>query len=171
MHGGGFMVGDLESVDRPLHEISRKARIAILSLDYALAPEHSYPIAREQCEDAVRWSSVQQTALGLAPGPLGIGGDSAGGNMAALLALHFRDEGNSPIGWQLLINPVLDFPGVEAPHTASHRAFAAGPILNLEVMKSFNAAYFKDEAAKLEASPFSRRDFANLPSAFIAAAE
>ncbi len=171
MHGGGFMVGDLDCLEKPLHELSRGARIAILSLDYALAPEHVYPVALEQCLDAIQWAAKKRAEWSLSTEALGIGGDSAGGNLAALLALKVRDAGGPRIDWQALINPVLDFPAVDEQATESHRTYANGPILKHEIMSAFGAAYFADDAAKREASPLLADDFAGLPSAFIAVAQ
>lgn len=171
MHGGGFMVGDIECLEKPLHELSGSADIAILSLDYALAPEHVYPIALEQCLDALEWAAERRAEWSLSTEALGIGGDSAGGNLAALVALRTRDSGGPRINWQALINPVLDFPAADEQTTASHRAYANGPILKQEVMKAFGDAYFADEAVKREASPVLAPDLSGLPSAFVAVAQ
>ncbi len=170
MHGGGFMVGDLDGLDVPLSNLSSSSGIAILSLDYALAPEHPYPIALEQCGDAIGWASEHSASLGCSA-ELGIGGDSAGGNMTALLALRCRDAGGPDIAWQALINPVLDFFGADQEKTASHRDFADGPILTREIMQMLNSGYFADDNARTAASPMLQSDFAHLPPAFIAAAE
>jgi acetyl esterase len=170
MHGGGFMVGDLDSLEVPLQALCRRAGVAILSLDYALAPEHVYPVAFEQCQDAVTWAAGHSQDLG-ASETLAVGGDSAGGNLSALLAMWARDTDGPRIAWQALVNPVLDFPGVEETTTASHREYAHGPILNVEVMRHFNSSYFRDRPAQIEASPLRSGTFEGLPPAFIAAAQ
>lgn len=171
MHGGGFMVGDLDSVDPALHFLSREAGVSVLSLDYALAPEHRYPVALEQCEDALSWAARNLHVLGAAP-RLGVAGDSAGGNLAALLSLRARQLGIQNLAWQALINPVLDFPAVEETATLSHRQFAEGPVLSAEIMKAFIAAYFPDDGSKLVASPLHVSNIPpDLAPAFVAAAE
>jgi acetyl esterase len=170
MHGGGFMVGDLDSLDVPLHALSHGAGIAILSLDYALAPEHVYPVALEQCQDALLWAAANTRGLGTSD-VLALGGDSAGGNLTALLALWARDAGGPAIAWQALINPVLDFVGPEDATTDSHREYARGPILTTEVMTHFNRSYFPDRDAQIAASPLFADDLRTLPPAFIGAAQ
>lgn len=170
MHGGGFVVGNLESLEVPLHALSRGAGIAILSLDYALSPENMYPVALEQCQDALRWAEQNLGTLGVA-GPIAVGGDSAGGNFAALLTLWARDTDGPKIDWQVLINPVLDFPAVDTMGTESHRIYGDSPMLNTQAMQIFMKSYFKDELAKISASPSLRDDLSGLPPAFIAAAE
>ena len=167
MHGGGFMVGDLESLDVPLHQLSRDARIAILSLDYALAPENRYPLALEQCEDALTWAATHAKDLG-APGRLGVAGDSAGGNFTALLAMRARDAGGPTLSWQAMINPGLDMPGVANRATTSARLYGDGPIVTIDMLKLFMAAYFPSEAATIESSPLLASNLRNLPPAFIA---
>lgn len=170
LHGGGFMVGDLASLDTPLHQLSREAGIAILSLDYALSPEHLYPVALEQCEDALKWAATHCEDLGVGS-RLGIAGDSSGGNLTALLALRARGAGGPPLVWQAMINPVLDFPGVAAQATESHKIYAQGPILKHELMMFFMQCYFPTDAAKVEASPLHRTALQGLPPAFVAAAQ
>ncbi|MET3473230.1 acetyl esterase [Novosphingobium sp. 1529] len=171
MHGGGFMVGDLDCLDKIMHEFSLGTEMAFLSLDYALAPEHTYPVALEQCEDALVWALKNVDALGVCA-RVAFAGDSAGGNLAALMAQRHHALLGDTLFWQGLINPVLDFPGVTAAQKLSHRQFGAGPILNIDVMKSFNQAYFPDEEAMIAASPLRfSDDMSGLPPAFIAAAQ
>lgn len=171
MHGGGFMVGSLDGLDKVMHQFSHATGLAILSLDYALAPEHTYPVALQQCEDALLWAAENTELLGTS-GNIAVAGDSAGGNLSALLAIRHHAELGERLFWQGLINPVLDFPGVAEGRKLSHRQFAAGPILNIEVMKGFNQAYFPDKESLVEASPIHfKGDMNGLPSAFIAAAE
>lgn len=170
-HGGGFVVGDLDTLDVPLHAVSHGAGVAILSLDYALAPEHMYPIALEQCQDALVWADRHRSELGV-DGPLGVAGDSAGGNFAALLSQWAISTGGPAITWQALINPVLDFTVAEESRTESHRLYGDSPMLNTEAMRLFLDSYFKDRRDLIEASPLlSETDSSALPPAFIAAAE
>ncbi|GAA1121631.1 alpha/beta hydrolase [Citricoccus alkalitolerans] len=170
MHGGGFVVGGLDSLEVPLHALSHDAGVSVLSLDYALAPENMYPIALEQCQDALLWVEQNRKELG-GTRHLAVGGDSAGGNIAAMLAHWARDNNAAQLDWQVLINPVLDFPAVDAAGTESHGLYGDSPMLNTEAMKGFNQLYFKDEKAKIGASPLLSDDLSGLPPAFIAAAE
>lgn len=170
MHGGGFVVGDLDTLDVPLTHIARESGWAILSLDYKLAPEYMYPVAFEQCEDGLLWALENTDALGVAP-IFGIGGDSAGGNLTGLLTQKWADRIGDKLVWQLLINPVLDFLGVEEARNLSHRQFKDGPILSTDVMAGFQMAYFPDEDAKRIASPIHADLPERLPPAFIMAAE
>ena len=170
MHGGGFVVGDLDTLNVPLTHVARESGCAILSLDYKLAPEFLYPVAYEQCEDALDWAIGNTKHLGVID-RFGIGGDSAGGNLTALLALRCGQAMGEKLVWQLLINPVLDFPGVELRENLSHQQFGSGPILSSEVMAGFNKAYFPDREAMLAASPLHADMPATLPPAYIAAAE
>jgi len=171
MHGGGFAVGDLESVDMVLHTISQRAGIAILSVDYALAPEHPYPVALEQCRDALVWADANRDTLG-GPGPLALGGDSAGGNLTALLSRWAASEGGPRITWQAVINPVLDFLALDNEISGSHALYGASPMLSTDTMLGFMSSYFPDERSKVEASPLqSAFDDSILPPTFLAAGQ
>lgn len=170
MHGGGFVVGDLDSLEVPLHTLSHDAGISVLSLDYALAPENMYPVAFEQCQDALTWVERTRAELG-DPRRLGVGGDSAGGNFAALLALWARDNNGPELDWQVLINPVLDFTAVNTSATESHRLYGDSPMLSTEAMKVFQLSYFKDQQSQADSSPLLFQDLSGLPPAFIAAGE
>lgn len=170
-HGGGFVVGDLDSLDMPLHALSHGANIAILSLDYALAPENMYPVGLEQCQDALVWADKHRQELGDVRS-LGIAGDSAGGNFTALLTQWAAQTGGPKIAWQALINPVLDFVAVQESSTESHRLYGTSPMLSTEAMQIFLQSYFRDRAAMVEASPLlSSQGYPELPPTFIAAAE
>jgi acetyl esterase len=107
-HGGAFVVGDIESHDGLCRAICRDAAIHVLSVDYRLAPEHKAPAAADDCVAAYRWALEHVGELGADPSRVGIGGDSAGGNLAALVALRSRDEGIRQPAVQVLMYPVLD---------------------------------------------------------------
>ena len=170
MHGGGFMVGDLDCVDIALHRISREADVAILSIDYALAPEHRYPVALQQCKDVLQWVAANPETLATA-GKIGVAGDSSGGNLAALLAIWARDFAKIDVTWQGLINPVLDFLDVERAKTGSIVTYANGPVLHTAIMKHFMNQYFNGEEERIAASPALQADLSLLPPAFIAVGE
>lgn len=126
LHGGGFVVGSLETHDSLCRQLAIQGGAAVLALDYRLAPEHRFPTAVDDVWAALRWlGGGGATALGLDGQRLAIGGDSAGGTLAAVAALHARDIG-VPLALQLLITP-----GTAAhADTASHRLFADGFLLD-----------------------------------------
>ena len=125
-HGGGFVVGDIESHDGLCRMICRDAAIHVLSVDYRLAPEHKAPAAVDDCVAAYRWALGHAAELGADPSRIGVGGDSAGGNLAALVALRSRDEGIPQPALQMLLYPVLDLCG----ETQSRKLFSDGFFLS-----------------------------------------
>ncbi|MDE2150703.1 MAG: alpha/beta hydrolase [Betaproteobacteria bacterium] len=170
MHGGGFVVGDLDCVDVPLHLICRESGIAILSVDYALAPEAKFPVALEQCEDVLRYAVIHGAAIG-GNGRLGVAGDSAGGNLSALLAQRLRGDPQVQIAWQCMINPVVDIRGARDEDSPSMRTYRDGPILKRDVMLWFNEMYHESIDDEIAASPARTQDLSGLPPAFVVTAE
>lgn len=123
-HGGGFVVGSLDTHDTLCRILARNSGVAVVSVDYRLAPEHRFPAAASDAEDALLWLVRHGAGLALDVGRLAVGGDSAGGTLAAVTALRARDL-DIPLALQLLI-----YPGTGAyQDTASHRVYADGPIL------------------------------------------
>jgi acetyl esterase len=125
-HGGGFVVGDIESHDGLCRMICRDAAIHVLSVDYRLAPEHRAPAAIDDCVAAYRWARGHAAELGADPSRIGVGGDSAGGNLAALVALRSREEGIPQPTLQVLLYPVLDL----SAKTRSRTLFSDGFFLS-----------------------------------------
>jgi acetyl esterase len=125
-HGGGFVVGDIESHDGLCRMICRDAAVHVLSVDYRLAPEHKAPAAVDDCVAAYRWALDHASELGADPYRIGVGGDSAGGNLAALVALHSRDQGIRQPALQVLLYPVLDL----SAETQSRTLFSDGFFLS-----------------------------------------
>lgn len=167
-HGGGFAAGDLDSPDRVLHTVSRGAGVAVLSLDYALAPENMYPVAFEQCKDAIVWAENNRDLLGVV-GPLGMAGDSAGGNLTALMSYWAAGDDGPTISWQAVINPVLDFLALEGEVRGSHAHYGPSPMLSTDTMRGFMSWYFVDHAARVDASPLRIiGDYSILPPTFVA---
>jgi len=124
-HGGGFTIGSLETHDSLCRQLALRSGAAVLSLDYRLAPEHRFPAAVDDCWAVLKWLVGAADALGLDGSRLAVGGDSAGGTLAAVSALHARDIG-LPLALQLLITP-----GTTAhADTASHKLFANGFLLD-----------------------------------------
>ncbi len=107
-HGGGWVIGDLESHDATCRALARASKIATLSVDYRLAPEHRYPAAAEDCFEATVWAAANGAALGVDATRLAVAGDSAGGNLAGVVAVMARDQGGPALRHQLLLYPVTD---------------------------------------------------------------
>ena len=139
LHGGGFTIGGLDTHDSLCRQLALRAGVAVVSLDYRLAPEHPFPGAVDDTLAAMRWLATQAGSLGLNGARLAVGGDSAGGTLAAVAALTARDEG-LPLALQLLITP-----GTTARcDTESHARFAKGYLLDAEAIAWFFNHYATD---------------------------
>ena len=121
-HGGGWVVGDLDSNDRALRLLAKSSGAAVLSVDYCLAPEHPFPAPLNECLGVVRWLRAHGSALGLDVGRLAVGGDSAGANLALATAIALRDAGDSWLSFMLLIYGVY----LRDPASGSQRQFGGG---------------------------------------------
>jgi acetyl esterase len=144
LHGGGFTIGGLETHDSLCRQLALRSGGAVLALDYRLAPEHRFPTAVDDAWAALRWLAGQGGALGLDASRLAVGGDSAGGTLAAVSAIHARDIG-LPLALQLLITP-----GTTAhSDTASHGRFAEGFLLDHVTIEWFFRQYI-DEAQRTD---------------------
>jgi acetyl esterase len=136
MHGGGFTIGSLETHDSLCRQLARSSGAAVVALEYRLAPEHRFPVAVEDAWAAMRWLASRAGSIGLDGGRLAVGGDSAGGTLAAVCAIHARDIGLT-LRQQLLITP-----GTTAhADTPSHRRFARGFLLDAESIAWFFDQY------------------------------
>ena len=132
LHGGGFTIGGLETHDSLCRQIALRGGCAVIALDYRLAPEHRFPTAVDDTWAAMRWLAAQADKLGLDATRLGVGGDSAGGTLATVCAIHARD-----IGLRLQVQ-LLITPGTTAyADTASHRRYAHGYLLDAETIAWF----------------------------------
>jgi acetyl esterase len=167
-HGGGWVIGDLESHDQACRAIANAARCIVVAVDYRLAPEHKFPAAVDDAIAATRWVSENAESLGIDSRRIAIGGDSAGGNLAAVVALDARDRGGPPIKLQVLIYPATDF-GMSHP---SHMRHAEQLPLRRSTMKWFAAHYLRDanDEADWRASPLRAKSFAGLPPALLVTA-
>ena len=164
-HGGGWVVGDIESHDTGCRHLANRAECAVVSVDYRLAPEHKFPAAVEDCFAATAWVAGNAAALGVDAGRLAVGGDSAGGNLAAVVSLLARDHGTPRIGYQLLIYPATD----AAMRHDSIARFAEGYVLTRATMRWFYEQYLRApaDAADWQASPLAASDLGGLPPAFV----
>lgn len=164
-HGGGWVIGDLDTHDTACRHLAREADAAVLAIDYRRAPEHRFPAAVDDALAAFRWAAANADALGFDPARVAVAGDSAGGNLAAVIAqLATRDGGPRPAA-QLLAYPVTD---VSTKH-ASYRLFADGFLLTERDMDWFRGHYLPDDASARDprASPLLAEDLRGLPPAVI----
>ena len=168
-HGGGWVIGDLETHDRDCREICVGADCIVVAVDYRLAPEHIFPAAPEDCYAALCWASANLDSLCALPGAVSVGGDSAGGNLAAAVALMARDRNGPAIAMQLLIYPVTD----ATMESGSYRDNADGYLLSRTMMSWFWDHYCPDLALRADplASPITAEDLTGLPPALIMTAE
>jgi len=168
-HGGGFVVCDLESHDGICRSLTNAAGCVTVSVDYRLAPESRFPAAPEDCFAATRWVSEHARELGGDPQRVAVAGDSAGGNLAAVVALMARERGGPALAHQLLVYPVTD----HAFDTASYEANAEGYFLTRDMMRWFWGHYLGDseEGSHPHASPLRAMELSGLPSATVVTAE
>ncbi len=164
-HGGGWTIGDLDTHDVLCRQLANFSRCAVVSVDYRMGPEHRFPAAVDDCLAATYWVRRHADALGLDPARLAVGGDSAGGNLAAVVALLARDAGDLPIAYQLLIYPATD---MRCGHP-SHAANGQGYLLETPTIVYYRGNYIADEACYLDwrASPLLHADLAKLPPALV----
>jgi len=164
-HGGGWVVGDIETHDTVCRHLANRAECAVVSVDYRLAPEHKFPAAVEDSFAATLWIADNAAALGVDPARLAVGGDSAGGNLAAAVSLIARDAGAPRICYQLLIYPATD----AAMRHESIARFAEGYVLTRPTMRWFYEQYLRDpsDAADWRVSPLVAPDLAGLPPALV----
>jgi acetyl esterase len=167
-HGGGWVFGDLDSHDPLCRELCNLARCAVISVDYRLAPENRFPAAVDDAISAIRHVEQNATGFGIDGTRLAAGGDSAGGNLAAVAALTFREQDGPQLKLQVLIYPVTDF-SMDSP---SYTRIANGYTLTKERMGYFRNAYLRGSAdiADWRASPLKAQDMSRLPPALLIAA-
>ncbi|OBH11374.1 MULTISPECIES: alpha/beta hydrolase [unclassified Mycobacterium] len=168
-HGGGWSIGDLDSYDALCRLTCRDAGIHVLSIDYRLAPEHPAPAAVEDAYAAFRWAHDHAEELGAAPGRVAVGGDSAGGNLAAVVCQLARDEGVPAPVLQWLIYPRTDF----TTQTRSLSLFARGFLLTKRDIDWFESQYLRRSSvdrADPRVSPLLAESLAGLAPALIAVA-
>jgi acetyl esterase len=164
-HGGGWVAGDLNTMDRPCRTFANGAACVVVSVDYRCAPESRFPTAANDSFAATRWVAEHAAELGIDPTRIAVGGDSAGGNLAAVVSQMARDAGGPPIAFQLMIYPVTDF----AFDTPSYRDVGEGYGLTLPMMEWFWEQYLADPAdgANPYASPIRATSLAGLPPAAV----
>jgi acetyl esterase len=164
-HGGGWTIGDLETHDVLCRDLALQSGCIVIAVDYRLAPEHHFPVAVDDALAAYRWVCGQARELGVDPDRLAIGGDSAGGNLAAVVALLLRDAGDPPPRFQLLIYPATDMRCVAPSHTTNGQGF----LLTADTIAYFRQHYIEDaqQWSDWRASPLLHPNLGGLPPALV----
>jgi acetyl esterase len=166
-HGGGFVLGSIESHDGVCRALAKLSGVVVVSIDYRLAPEHRFPAGLNDAIAATRWVLNNAGALGIEPTNVAVGGDSAGGNLATLVCLELRGDAVKPV-FELLIYPATDL----SRSLPSHREFRVGFMLPEKSVTFFRENYLPD--LKLEtdprASPYFAKDLQSAPPALVVTA-
>lgn len=167
-HGGGWVIGSIESHDATCRALASASGCAVASVEYRLAPESAFPAAPEDCYAATSWLVENAADLGVDGERVAVAGDSAGGNLAAVVSLMARDRGGPKISYQLLIYPAVDFVG----DYASRKENGEGYFLTAAAMEWFIEHYVRDESDAKDslASPLLAGDHSGLPPALVVTA-
>lgn len=169
-HGGGFLLGDLDSHDGVCRALAKDSGAVIIAVDYRLAPEHPFPAGVDDAYAATRWVAANAERLGIDPRNISVSGDSAGGNFATVVAIRCRDAGGPALAAQVLIYPVVDMSSFE---TGSHREFGEGYLLTRSGMQYCTRYYLAspDLVRDPEVSPLLAPNLSGLPPALVITAE
>ena len=169
LHGGGWVVGDLDTHDSVCRALARRAGCVVLALDYRLAPENPFPAAVDDAWAGLNWLRDHAAEVGADPDRIAVGGDSSGGNLSAVLALRARDRGGPRLAAQVLIYPVTDCDF----NTTSYREAATGYGLTSESMAWYWDNYIADSERRRspDASPMRAQDHTGLAPALIITCE
>jgi acetyl esterase len=163
-HGGGWVIGDLESHDVVCHKLAHEGELIVVAVDYRLAPEHKFPAAVDDAMTAVKWIAGNGKQLGIDASRLMVGGDSAGGNLAAVTAIAARDGDGPKLAGQLLIYPGTDL----AMKHPSHSEPETSILLTHSVIKWFCNHYLGDaDVNNWRVSPSRAKTLAGLPPAYV----
>jgi acetyl esterase/lipase len=167
LHGGGWVVGDLDTEHPWAARLARGSGAVVISVGYRLAPEHPFPAAFDDAYSVLTWTAKHAAELGIDPDRIAVGGHSAGGGLAAAVALRARDEQGPPIRFQLLNQPGLD----DRMETWSARTFTDTPWWNRDRLAAAWRHYLGGTPASPYAAPARAEDLSGLPPAYIATAE
>ena len=164
-HGGGWVIGDIDTHDDVCRSLCRQSESVVVSVDYRLAPEHKFPAAVDDCIAATQWVVDNANELGIDTNRLAVGGDSAGGSLSAIVTQWARDNNGPDIKFQLLIYPATDM----TMSYPSIKTYSEGYRLTQAAMDWFIDHYMRNEEDKrdVKASPLFADDFTNLPKALI----
>ena len=165
LHGGGFVIGDLDTHDSACRMFANQAECVVVNVDYRLAPESKFPAAVEDCHAALRWVALHAAELGADPTRIAVGGDSAGATLATVLAILARDEGYPKLVFQLLVYPCT----APEPETPSHRKFAEGYLLTRNNIVWFYKQYLRTQrdTKDFRFAPLVTDDLSNLAPALM----
>ena len=169
-HGGGWVVCDLDTHDVVCTAIAHRAGAVVIAVDYRLAPEHKFPAAVTDSYAATAWVASNVTKLGIDPKRISVGGDSAGGNLAAVVSLKSRDEDGPAIALQVMVYPATDLSSFDTP---SYQEFGENHYLTKSEMEWFRQHYLRsmEDARDPHASPLLASDLSRLPPVLIITAE
>ena len=169
-HGGGFVLGDLQTHDGVCRELASGAECVVIATHYRLAPEHPYPAAADDCEAVTRWAHENAASLNADPARLAVGGESAGGNLSAVIAQRLKNSGGPALVGQMLVYPAARLAGEPEGSMLEN---AEGYFLELADMEWFLNAYISDPAHAMlaDASPGFAEDLSGLPPALVITAE
>ena len=169
-HGGGWVVGGVETHDSLCRALANAAECLVLSVDFRLSPEHKFPTPAEDCYAALTWAAQNSAMLGLDPARMAVAGDSAGGGLAATMALMSRDRGGPKLKLQILIYPVTDLSSFDKP---TYQEYWDKLVLTGEGMEFFRDCYLKGPQDGLNpyASPLLAENLEGLPRALVITAE
>ncbi|HEV2487268.1 MAG TPA: alpha/beta hydrolase [Terracidiphilus sp.] len=169
-HGGGFVIGDLDTHDSMCRALARDSGAVVIAVGYRLAPESKFPAAIEDAHAATVWIAENAEKLGIDAQKIAVGGDSAGGTLATVVAMRCRDAGGPVLAAQVLLYPVIDLSRFD---TGSYLEFAEDYMLRRSAMQWFASHYLgaAENARNPEASPLLARDLSGLPPALVITAE
>ncbi|MEK4425659.1 alpha/beta hydrolase [Solibacillus sp. FSL K6-1523] len=168
-HGGGWVIGSIEMFEGANRLIAMEGKVVVVSVDYRLAPEHPYPTPIEDCYAALEWVAANAEEINVNPARISVGGDSAGGNLATVIAKKALDQNGPAIQSQVLVYPVTNLEFT----TDSYKEFAEGFGLDIHLMRWFGKHYLSDatQAGEPDVSPLKYDSVKGLPPAIIIAAE
>jgi acetyl esterase len=168
-HGGGWVIGSVDGSDGTCRALANRIGCVVVSVEYRLAPEHTFPAAPDDCYDATKWVAENAAAIGVDPDRIAVSGISAGGNLAAVVALMARDRGGPAIVHQLLVVPATDYDFTRESYTSNGQGYG----LTRDAVAWFWDQYVSSEADRLHpyAAPMRAADLRDLPGATVITAE
>ncbi|MDB5449725.1 MAG: esterase/lipase [Phenylobacterium sp.] len=164
-HGGGFVIGDLETHDGHCRRMAAWSACRVLAVDYRLAPEHPFPAGHDDALAAVKWAFDHASEIGFDPKRIAVGGDSAGGNLAASVALDLKDDPHRKIAFQLLL-----YPGIWPQQETASRQALDGPVLTREALAWFDKLLAAIGHPHAHRAFLAARDVAGAPPALVVTA-